>query len=139
MPSTNKVLRVRNLHITYGEGSHKKTAVKNVTFDVKKGEILGLVGESGSGKTTIGKAIAQIIPIAGGNVYFNNKLIFGPPPLINKNFKKIINDLRYLKHDCFMLKKILEKISQNEKNITVHSVKNLRIMVEKSIINVEGL
>jgi len=38
-------------------------AVRDVTFDVYKGETFGLVGESGSGKTTIGRAIMGIQPI----------------------------------------------------------------------------
>ena len=40
-------------------------AVKNINFEVKKGEVLGLVGESGSGKSTLGNAIINLIDEPG--------------------------------------------------------------------------
>ena len=46
-------------------------AVDNVTFDVYRGETLGLVGESGSGKTTVGRVILQLDQATGGSVKFD--------------------------------------------------------------------
>jgi peptide/nickel transport system ATP-binding protein len=45
-------------------------AVDGVSLSVKAGQTLALVGESGSGKTTVGKAIVQLLPLAGGSVRF---------------------------------------------------------------------
>ncbi len=45
-------------------------AVDGLTFDIKRGETLGLVGESGCGKSTTGRAILQIEPPSAGQVYF---------------------------------------------------------------------
>ena len=50
-------------------------AVDGVSFDIKKGEVLGLVGESGCGKTTTGRSIIRIYDITGGSIYFKGQRI----------------------------------------------------------------
>jgi len=48
-------------------------AVDGVSFQIKKGEILGLVGESGCGKTTLGKSILRLIEPTSGEVWLENR------------------------------------------------------------------
>jgi len=58
-------LKINNLSVNYRMRKETVYAVKNVNFNVKKGEILGLVGESGSGKSTLGNAIINLIDEPG--------------------------------------------------------------------------
>ena len=46
-------------------------AVDDVSFEIRRGETLGLVGESGCGKTTVGRTILRLIEPTGGTVAFN--------------------------------------------------------------------
>ena len=52
-------------------------AVDGVTFDLKRGETLGLVGESGCGKTTTGRAVLRLIEPTSGSIKFEGKEIIG--------------------------------------------------------------
>ena len=63
------VLRVQDLVVRYalGGGQHMR-AVDRVSFDIARGETLGLVGESGCGKSSVARAVMQLSPIAGGEV-----------------------------------------------------------------------
>lgn len=48
-------------------------AVDGVSFDIRKGETLGLVGESGCGKTTVGRTLLQLIPPTSGHAFFEGQ------------------------------------------------------------------
>jgi peptide/nickel transport system ATP-binding protein len=64
--TTQPLLRVRDLQVTFGRGRHAVSAVAGISFDVFEGETLGLVGESGCGKSTTGKALMRIVEPSGG-------------------------------------------------------------------------
>lgn len=70
-----KLVDIRNLEISFGEGSKKFTAVKNANFFINKGETFSLVGESGSGKTTIARAIVGLNETSAGEIIFDGKRI----------------------------------------------------------------
>lgn len=74
------LLEVKNLKKYYEikQGMFKKISVKavdGVSFQIKKGETLGLVGESGCGKTTLGRTILRIFEPTGGEIYFKGEKI----------------------------------------------------------------
>jgi peptide/nickel transport system ATP-binding protein len=63
------VLSVTNLQVEYASGRGEKVhAVSDVSFDVRRGETVGIVGESGCGKSSVAKAIMQLPPPTAGSV-----------------------------------------------------------------------
>jgi ABC-type Fe3+/spermidine/putrescine transport system ATPase subunit len=70
------LLEIRNLSQTYSD--HKKLALSNINFAVKKGEILSIAGESGSGKSTLLKLTAGLQDPLKGEILFNGERVKGP-------------------------------------------------------------
>ncbi len=71
------LIKVENLKVSYSIGAglfasskEKFNAVDGVSFEISRGEIVGLVGESGSGKTTTGRAIIKLAPVSGGKIFY---------------------------------------------------------------------
>jgi peptide/nickel transport system permease protein len=58
--STDVVLDVRGLRVDYVNGDSRTTAVNDVSFTLRRGEVLGIAGESGSGKSTLAYAITRL-------------------------------------------------------------------------------
>ncbi|MFC7684499.1 ATP-binding cassette domain-containing protein [Ureibacillus sp. GCM10028918] len=77
MSNREVVLEVKNLNVTFGKGKNIFQAIRDVSFEIYKGETFGLVGESGSGKTTIGRSIMRINEVTGGEILFKGKPING--------------------------------------------------------------
>lgn len=75
------LLEVNNLRIEYPSRHGVHVAVKSLTMDIQRGEIVGVVGESGAGKSTVGNAIIDLLSppgtVAGGEVFLNGEKISG--------------------------------------------------------------
>ena len=67
--SKNPILKVNKLTVFY----ENNLTLKDISFDLYKGETLGIVGESGSGKSTIAKSILGLVKIHNGEILFKNK------------------------------------------------------------------
>src|SRR5664280_1031533 len=68
MTVNDTILSVRNLSIEYSTDEGIVKAVNNLSFDLKKGETLGLVGETGAGKTTTALGIMRLVPDPPGRI-----------------------------------------------------------------------
>lgn len=77
MTTTEPVLSIRNLSVSFRSGRDLVPAVKNVSIDVSAGETVAVVGESGSGKSTTAAAINRLLAengvIVGGEIYFEGR------------------------------------------------------------------
>ncbi len=72
------VLEVNDLVVEFDIGDGRTVhAVSGISFDLKKGEVLGLVGESGSGKSTLGRAVMQLPRPTSGSIKFDGRELTG--------------------------------------------------------------
>ncbi len=82
--SEQPLLSVSNLVVQFPNRGGVLTAVDDVSFEVARGEVLGLVGESGAGKSMTGAAIIGLIEppgrIAGGSIRLDGERIDNLPP-----------------------------------------------------------
>jgi len=67
---SDALLAVRGLRKYFGRPERPVRAVDDVSFEIAKGEVLGLVGESGSGKSTIGRSVVKLIDPSKGEIRF---------------------------------------------------------------------
>jgi multiple sugar transport system ATP-binding protein len=72
----DQILTVQNLTKQYQET--QASGIKNISFSIKKGDIVAIIGESGSGKSTLLKCMYGLLKPDNGVVHFNDKRILGP-------------------------------------------------------------
>ena len=70
-----RVLEVKNIEKYYGNKSNLTKAIDNISFNIEKGEFVGIMGASGSGKTTLLNCISTIDRVTAGKIIINNQNI----------------------------------------------------------------
>lgn len=95
-------LSVRNLSkhfkaAAFSNGPEVK-ALQDISFDIPRGQVVGLVGESGSGKTTIGRSVLRLIEPTGGEVFVDGTDI---TKLSNAQMRKQRRKMQYVFQDPF--------------------------------------
>ncbi len=90
-----KLLEIKNLKQYFNQGkANEVRAVDDISFDIYKGETLGLVGESGCGKSTTGRSIIRLYDATDGEVIFDG---------INVHGKKTKSDLKIFNRKMQMI------------------------------------
>ncbi len=101
--SNGVLMKVRDLDVAFSSRKGGKKAlvraVNGVSFDVKKGETLGLVGESGCGKTTLGRALLRLAPVpVKGKIWYNGNRI---DAIGNRDFRSLRSEMQMIFQDPF--------------------------------------
>ena len=76
-----------NVRKTYGTRTGEVKALWDVSFDVRRNEFVTIVGPSGCGKSTLLKLVAGLIPLSGGEIRLDGRLVKGPQPGIGMVFQ----------------------------------------------------
>lgn len=88
MSNNDIILEVKNLHTYFNTDAGVVKAVNGVSYDLKKGEILGIVGESGSGKSVSSLSIMKLIPTPPGKIV-DGEVLFDGRNLLEMNEKEL--------------------------------------------------
>jgi len=94
------ILSVKNLTTSFidRDSGQRFKAVDDVSFDLKRNEILGLVGESGSGKSTIGRSILKLVKAQSGQVLFDGQDLL---PLTAKQMRPVRRRVQMIFQDPY--------------------------------------
>ena len=140
----SNILEVKNIEKYYGNKTNLTKAIDNISFNVEKGEFVGIMGASGSGKTTLLNCISTIDKVTAGKIIIDGKDI---TKLKGNNINKfrreelgfIFQDFNLLDtltaYENIALALTIQKVKPHEKN---HStVKDVAITMNK--LNIKNL
>lgn len=88
-----QIISVKNISKQYQQ--EQASGVKNISFDINKGEIIAIIGESGSGKSTLLKSIYGLLAVDEGEVIFKGERVLGPHEQLipgHKEMKMVTQD-----------------------------------------------
>lgn len=129
----DKILSVKNVEKYYGNKGNIVKAIDDISFDVFRGEFVGVMGPSGSGKTTLLNTIATIDDVSSGHIYIDDK------DLTEVNQKDIAKFRRENLGFVFQNFNLLDTLSIQENialALTINRVK--KIEIDSKVIKVSS-
>lgn len=97
-----EIISVKNLSHSYTDGaSYKTDAIKNISFSINKGEIIGIVGHTGSGKSTLIQHLNGLIKTDKGHIFIDGEDIWENPKEITKVRHKVGLVFQYPEYQLF--------------------------------------
>ena len=136
------MLKVKSLHYKYA----KSFQLKDISFELNSGEILGVIGESGCGKTTLLKLIFGKLDKDSGELYWGNDEILGPSRQLiagKEDFKYVTQEFELMPY-ISVLENIIKPLSRQhlDKNIKraeeLLDVLDLNTLKDKKVKNLSG-
>ncbi len=140
------LIEIKNVFKTYesknfllGQKQEAIHALKDVSLDIKRGEIVGLVGESGSGKSTLGNCILKLLDINSGKILYKGKNIKDFSKQETKEFRKKTGLIFQNPYSSLNPKMKIKEILTEP--LIVHNIQNKkrRIVMLNNIIKLTGL
>ena len=109
------MIKVENLYKNYG----KLEVLKNISTEVKKGDIIAIIGPSGSGKSTFLRCLNKLEEATAGHIYVNNQDLMGVDTDINKIREKV--GMVFQHFNLFPHKTVLENLTLSPMKIKGYS------------------
>ena len=107
--SFNKKISLRNINFSYNKS---KQIIKNISFDINKGDFIGIIGLSGAGKSTLADIITGLLPVDSGEITVDDT------KLNQENFSKFRHIIGYVPQQINILdKSFKENIAWGNENI----------------------
>ena len=94
------MIRIENISVIY---DNKNLAVDDISFDIKKGEFVGIIGSSGSGKSTLMKTLNLLVKPTNGKIYIDNVDIC---ELSDKKLRKMRREIGFVFQDYNLVEKL---------------------------------
>jgi len=141
---SNTIISVKNLTKQYQ--AEQAGGVKNISFEIKRGEVVAIIGESGSGKSTLLKSIYGLLKIDDGEIYFENQKVKGPDEQLipgHKQMKMVTQDFSlniYAKVYDNIASQLSNTDLKTKADKTIAIMEHLRISLlqNKKIIELSG-
>ncbi|SER38761.1 ABC transporter ATP-binding protein [Pedobacter rhizosphaerae] len=133
---SNTIISVKNLTKQYQ--AEQAGGIKNISFDIQRGDVVAIIGESGSGKSTLLKTIFGLLKTDSGDVFFEDKRVLGPDEQLipgHKQMKMVTQDF-----SLNIYAKVYDNIASQLSNtdLKTKTEKTLAIMEHLRILHLQN-